>query len=280
MPSISKFKKNNDGVSSMFLIPKRMYESLLNLLDNDDEETKNEIIALNQNQINNSNNYIENAIKYRNLQNLQKSATKKPDFINSSISRENLTTTRDYQLPPSLLQQQTVDYSSPFPNMPMSEMITPDERQPINDRSNELGVEGAAAVETSTPLRPPPDEQYRNSPIFKAINEPNALGKRVCPFDYCKRQNRDVPSLAKHLLAEHASELGTRERKILSYSTESSQNPIKNLPQEKTLKKTAGKKSGAKVTVSPLRRPRTRAQTDKDSPKRRKLFPSSYPKLK
>ena len=269
----------------MFLIPKRMYESLLSLLDNDDEEAKNEIIALNQNQINNSNNYIENAIKYRNLQNLQKNIGKKPDFINSNISRENLTTTRDYQSPSSLLQQQTVGYSSPFPNLTksdfnsISEMITSNERQPISDRSDELEVDGAAAIETSTPLRPPPNEEYRNSPIFRAINEPNAAGKRVCPFTYCALQYRDIPTLSNHLMTKHLSEIGTREQQIVAYSL----NSTRNIPQEKTLKKNAIKKSNEKSLEkngASLRRPRTRAQANNDSSKNKKLFPSSYPKLK
>ena len=264
MSSISKFKKNNDGVASMFLVPKRMYESLLDLLDYEDEETRNEIIALNQNQINSNNNYIENAIRYRNLQNLQRNISRRPNFVNSNVSRENVSTTQDYQLPTSLLQQQTTDYSSPFSNLAksdfnsISEMITSVDRQP----NNESEVGGATAVETSTPLRPPQDEQYRNSPIYRAINETNEFGKRVCPFDYCKKEFRDVPELAKHMFKAHATEMGDRQRQILKYSQESI--PIK------TPKKTISKKSGGKNSEkndTPLKRPGTRAQAEKDSSK-------------
>ena len=279
MPSVSKFKKNNDGVASMFLVPKRLYESLLNLLKNEDEETKNEIIALNQNLINNNNNYIENAIKYRNLQNLQKNTQKKPDFTNSNITQGNLTATQDYQPMPmsSLLQQQTIDYSSPLSRLPMSETIS--------SGPNVLEEEGAAAaaIDTSTPIRPPSSEMYRSSPILRAMNEPNKEGKRVCPFSKCKKQYVNEAELAKHIFSKHGQDLAVRDRQLLEYSLVSSQTPEENIQGEKLLRKTGKKtfdESSLETSDSPSKKkkPRTRADVKKATSK--KMFPSSYPKLK
>ena len=69
MPSISKFK-SNDEILSMYLVPKKMFNALLRILD-EDEENKNELLAINQSQTSN-NNYIENAIAFKHQQNEQK----------------------------------------------------------------------------------------------------------------------------------------------------------------------------------------------------------------
>ena len=272
MPSISKFKKNNDGVASMFLVPKRMYESLLNLLSNEDEETKNEIIALNQNHINNNTNYIENAIKYRNLQNLQKNINKKPDFTNSNITQGNLTASRDYQPVSSLLQQPTIDYSSPLMTLPMSETIS--------SEPNILEEEGAAAaaIDTSTPVRPPSSEMYRNSPLLKAINETNKEGKRVCPFSACRKQYISIAELAKHLFSQHKPDLAMRDRKFLEYSLLSSRSSKEN-PLRKNSRKKVNEKSLEETGSSLKKKPQTKADVKVVRSKKTK-FPSSYPKLK
>ena len=275
MPSVSKFKKNNDGVASMFLVPKRLYESLLNLLKNEDEETKNEIIALNQNLINNNNNYIENAIRYRNLQNLQKNTHKKPDFTNSNITQGNLTATQDYQPVPvsSLLQQQTIDYSSPSSRQPMSETIS--------SGPNILEGEGAAAmaIDTSTPVRPPSDEMYRKSPLAKAIHEPNKEGKRVCPFSACRKQYVNVTELAKHIFAEHEKDLAIRERKMLEHSLLSSLTSEKKPTRKNSRKKVDEKSLEKQDSSSSKKKPRTRADV-KVSTSKKMMFPSNYPKLR
>ena len=53
---------------SMFLVPKRLYYSLIK--NTEDDETKKELISMNEKP--ETINYIENAIKFKNLQDRQK----------------------------------------------------------------------------------------------------------------------------------------------------------------------------------------------------------------
>ena len=53
---------------SMFLVPKRLYYSLIK--NTEDDETKKELISMNEKP--ETTNYIENAIKFKNLQDRQK----------------------------------------------------------------------------------------------------------------------------------------------------------------------------------------------------------------
>ena len=60
--------KPHDEMYSMFLVPKRLYYSLLK--NTEDDETKKELISMNEKP--ETTNYIENAIKFKNLQDRQK----------------------------------------------------------------------------------------------------------------------------------------------------------------------------------------------------------------
>ena len=60
--------KPHDEMYSMFLVPKRLYYSLIKNIE--DDETKKELIAMNENP--ETTNYIENAIKFKNLLDRQK----------------------------------------------------------------------------------------------------------------------------------------------------------------------------------------------------------------
>ena len=60
--------KPHDEMYSMFLVPKRLYYSLIKNME--DDETKKELISMNENP--ETTNYIENAIKFKNLQDRQK----------------------------------------------------------------------------------------------------------------------------------------------------------------------------------------------------------------
>ena len=53
---------------SMFLVPKRLYYSLIK--NTEDDESKKELISMNEKP--ETTNYIENAIKFKNLQDRQK----------------------------------------------------------------------------------------------------------------------------------------------------------------------------------------------------------------
>ena len=60
--------KPHDEMYSMFLVPKRLYYSLIK--NTEDDETKKELISMNEKP--ETTNYIENAIKFKNLQDRQK----------------------------------------------------------------------------------------------------------------------------------------------------------------------------------------------------------------
>ena len=61
-------RKTHDEIYSMFLVPKRLYHSLIKNIE--DDETKKELISMNEKS--NTANYIENAINFKNLQDRQK----------------------------------------------------------------------------------------------------------------------------------------------------------------------------------------------------------------
>ena len=60
--------KPHDEMYSMFLVPKRLYFSIIKNIE--DDETKKELISMNEKP--ETTNYIENAIKFKNLQDRQK----------------------------------------------------------------------------------------------------------------------------------------------------------------------------------------------------------------
>ena len=60
--------KPHDDMYSMFLVPKRLYYSLIK--NTEDDESKKELISMNEKP--ETTNYIENAIKFKNLQDRQK----------------------------------------------------------------------------------------------------------------------------------------------------------------------------------------------------------------
>ena len=61
-------RKTHDEIYSMFLVPKRLYYSLMKNIE--DDETKKELISMNEKP--NTANYIENAINFKNLRDRQK----------------------------------------------------------------------------------------------------------------------------------------------------------------------------------------------------------------
>ena len=109
MPSISKSKGQNE-IHSMFLVPKKLYNSLLNTLQ-DDEDTKNELMGINQTE---SNNYIENAITFKKQQDLQQSISNNSvnrgmSTLPSNITQSPYVFTRDSNKPPSPLPSNVIN---------------------------------------------------------------------------------------------------------------------------------------------------------------------------
>ena len=68
---------------SMFLVPKRLYYSLIKNIE--DDETKKELISMNENP--ETTNYIENAIKFKNLQDRQKINQTEDKLLRSGLDK-------------------------------------------------------------------------------------------------------------------------------------------------------------------------------------------------
>ena len=84
---MNKFEKQND-FSSMFLVPKRMYKILTNIIDNYEKEELNQINYEPDNK-----NYIENAIRFKNKQNEQESKIASNKNLKNGIEKQYTDTT-------------------------------------------------------------------------------------------------------------------------------------------------------------------------------------------
>ena len=213
--------KSNDGILSMYLVPKKMFNTLLSIL-NEDDENKNELIAINQNQTSN-NNYIENAIAFKKQQKEQKKNTltsnlQKFDITdNQSVVTPNTLsrTVSTFRTPQPYVQQSDTSLVNDSSDITLPQSQTTDEQE---KRSNKKSV----TLSTSTPVKRPYNYYtYRNSPILEAIKKRNASGKYVCPFEQCKKQYVAKKILAAHLLDKHYTELAMRERRLLSTTSQS-----------------------------------------------------------
>ena len=259
----SKFK-NNDEILSMYLVPKKMYNALLNQLD-EDEETKNELIAMNQNQINN-NNYIENAIAFKKQQSDQKRNTstsnvQKPDITDnqSAVTPNTLSRSVSTFRPLQLSAQ-----SETFPTNVSSNITLPDNQ--IDSQQKKESIKKSATNRTSTPVRRTYSQKYyRNSPILQALHNRNPAGKLVCPIQICKKQYVSKDKLAAHLLKEHYNDLAIREKRALSEASRSlntsNNTPLSSIPED-----------------TPVL-PRNSNNSSRNTGARKNLFPSKYPKL-
>ena len=84
---MNKFEKQND-LSSMFLVPKRMYKILTNIIDNYEKEELNQINYEPDNK-----NYIENAIRFKNKQNEQENKIASNKNLKNGIKNQFTDTT-------------------------------------------------------------------------------------------------------------------------------------------------------------------------------------------
>ena len=262
----SKFK-SNDGILSMYLVPKKMFNDLLSILD-EDEENRNELIAMNKSQTNN-NNYIENAIAFKNQQNEQKknnpsSNLQKFDITDnqSAVSPNTLSKTVSTFRPsrPSLQRSDT------FPTNVTSEITLPESRTPQEQEKSltktPISKKKSLTFRTSTPdRRMRKHYSYTNSPILRAVNTKNKRGKRNCPV--CNKEYVDVPNLAKHLLQVHSNKL--LETRVLRKKSESDKTPTSSPlnPGDTTFSTPSGEASGS----------------NNETYFRKTLFQSKYPKL-
>ena len=108
-----------------------MFNTLLSILD-EDEENRNELIAMNQSQTNN-NNYIENAIAFKKQQNEQKKITS-----SSNLQKSDITDNQSAVSPNTLSKtvstfrpsQPSVQRSDTFPTNVTSEITLPESPTP------------------------------------------------------------------------------------------------------------------------------------------------------
>ena len=273
MPSVSKFK-SDDGILSMYLVPKKMYNILLKIA-HEDEENKNELIAMNQSQTNN-NNYIENAITFKKQQDDQKkkrlAAENKFDFSPNALSR-TVSTFRPLQR------------GDTFPTNVTRENTLSDDQTPIQQETTRRTL----TFSGSTPKRG--SYSFKNSPIMDAINYPNKLGRLVCPL--CNKSYQNKRRLASHLMDVHMKDLAVRDkRKLHEISLEKKKTtPSKFKSASKRNTKTPSPSEPAskrKATPSPSEGedtpfstpPAEEAKSPGSSrPSRKNIYPSKYPKI-
>ena len=288
MASIAKSKEPNE-IHSMFLVPKKMYNSLLNLIQ-DDEDTKNEIMGINQT---GSNNYIENAITFKKQQDQQQNISNNL-AVNRGISTLPSNVTRG---PPSVVTRDSNRPSSPNIFSLQSNVggeVTPSSNASANLSTPTSGAYFTAGTkkkrpsmyETSTPVdvrkkRPAFDDTpidsgvaagaaasntenvFKNSPITRALNV-RIEGRLICPFKACQKKYTTIKVLGPHLLKVHSADLGINDQKIIKSSIQESE------------KKEKKKRSGESDLDSsgPDR-------SNRGLPKRKNLlFTDKYPPLK
>ena len=293
MASITKSKEPNE-IHSMFLVPKKMYNSLINLLQ-DDEDTKNEIMGINQT---GSNNYIENAITFKKQRDQQQNISNNSAAVNRGISTLPSNVTRG---PPSVLTRDSNRPSSPnnfsVPSNVGGEVTpssnatsnfgtptsgayftagTKKKRPSMFDTSTPVGIgkkrpefddtpidSGGAAAAADAAATPSNNENvFKNSPITRALNV-RIGGRLICPFQACQKKYTSIKVLGPHLLKEHIANLGINEQKVIKSS----------------IKKSAKKEKKTRPTAEPDSD--SSGGPDRGLPRRKNLFfPDKYPPLK
>ena len=271
-------RKTNDEIYSMFLVPKRLYHSLIKNIE--DNETKKELISMNEKP--NTSNYIENAINFKNLQDRQKmnqsgdklyrfnSDNMPPVQVDSSTGRTYQSISRSTTAQTPQQKENTAQFLPTTPVM---------EREPDPDLFY-TASRPKSKDDTSTPDVP----EWRNSPVIKALTQKNSDGKIVCPFTACGKQYVDDAQFGKHLVRDHMKELSIFDtekigKDIASVSSQASKSPSASMSSLKTGSGGAKKKT---FTISPVQtrsKSKKLSTTDADAVKKKLLFPGKYPKL-
>ena len=228
-------RKTHDEIYSMFLVPKRLYHSLIKNIE--DDETKKELISMNEKP--NTANYIKNAINFKNLQDRQKmnqagdklyrpgsdkmSDVMLPVQVDSSTGRtyQSISRSTTAQTP-----QQKENTAKFLPTTPIIE------RKPNTELFHTAG-RPKSQDDTSTPVTP----EWRNSPVEKALTQRNLDGKIVFPFTACGKQYVSDAQFSKHLIRDR-KELSIKDtekiRDITSVSSQGSKSPSVSISSLKT----------------------------------------------
>ena len=245
-------RKTNDEIYSMFLVPKRLYHSLIKNIE--DDETKKELISMNEKP--NTSNYIENAINFKNLQDRQKmnqSGDKLYRFGSDKISnvmppvQVDSSMGRTYQ---SISRSTTAQTPQQKENIAQFSPTTPImEREPDPDLFY-TASRPKSQDDTSTPDMP----EWRNLPVIKALTQRNSDGKIVCPFTACGKHYVNDAQFGKHIVRDHKKELSIVDtekisKDIASVSSQASKSPSAPMSSLKTGSGGAKKKT---FTISPV----------------------------
>ena len=236
----------------MFLVPKRLYYSLMKNIE--DDETKKELISMNEKP--NTNNYIENAITFKNLQDRQKmnqmgdklyhlGPHKLPNV--TSVAQTNSIMGRTYQslsrstsaqisqreemlnvMSPARVDSgmdhtdRSLSTSTPAQIPQQEESILPStciiEREPDTERSSSPE---RSKSPNKTKFSTPVGTEWRETPIVEAMTQRNSRGRFVCPFYDCRKQYINEAQLGRHLLRDHYKDMSMRDRKTVKGMTSS-----------------------------------------------------------
>ena len=245
--------KPDDEMYSMFLVPKRLYYSLMKNIE--DDETKKQLISMDEKP--ETTNYIENAIKFKNLQYRQKmnqtgdklycfGPDKLPNVMsvartNSSMGRtyQSLSRSTSAQIPqreemPNVMSPGLVDSSmdrtyrslstltpaqipqqeeSILPSTPIIEREHDTERSSSPERSKSPNK-----TKFSTPVGAK-WRQWQDTPIVEVMTQRNSRGRFVCPIYDCRKQYINKAQLGRHLLRDHYKDMSMRDRKTIKGMT-------------------------------------------------------------
>ena len=196
-------------VSSMFLVPKNIYTSMLSNIH--ERDVKEDLISLNRKK--NDNNYIEKAINFNNQQQLQKQGI----FLKPNLTNETATTNANTQYTsfrPNNLNQTSANMDNTFTSTMNQEMgaiaSTPKRRRSIStptlapiDEDNSIVEQGQT---TLIAQRPP-------IPIAEILNDRDAEGNLICPF--CQDKLKEQNAMKEHLLSFHWADITHDEQASL-----------------------------------------------------------------
>ena len=193
-------------ISSMFLVPKNIYTSMLSRIYEDD--TKEEIKLINREK--DDGNYIEKAIDFNNQQERQRNQVLvKPNLTNETV-RTNANTdanTDAYTTIQNNNINETVDNTEKF--------YTPMINKTANAGASTLERNRAASQISGSPLPFPSIEE--------SLTERDAEGNFICKF--CYQQFSEASAINNHLLNAHHANINRYERtSIINKNLKNDQN--------------------------------------------------------
>ena len=202
----------NVDISSMFLVPKNIYTSMLSRIHDDD--VKEDINSLNRKK--DDGNYIEKAIDFNNQQERQNNQIFiKPNLTNETV-RTNANTnvnTSAQNINETVRTNANTDANTSAQNLNQTVATTESFHTPLTNQTQE--------VVASTPKRTRAFSRIRGLvspmlpiPIEDTLLEKNTEGYFTC--DFCNKQFREANELQDHYLKIHNQDLTKEEHSSIS----------------------------------------------------------------